>query len=105
MKAAYQRIGRGEAEEGRSLDSFRQALRRGVRVTWRRVNALVDADLLPRTVLAAFGEALFVHLDEMAAATTAGYTEARLHEAGELRQRRSRLIDLLTADPPPPRRR
>ncbi|MFI2433402.1 PucR family transcriptional regulator [Streptomyces sp. NPDC018693] len=99
VQATYERIGRGEAEEGRSLDSFQSALRLGARVTWRRVNALVDADLLPRKVLAAFGEALFVHLDEMAAATTAGYTEARLHAAGELRQRRSRLIDLLTADP------
>ncbi|MFF3333946.1 PucR family transcriptional regulator [Streptomyces sp. NPDC002888] len=100
VKATYRRIGRGEAEEGRSLDSFQAALRLGARVTWRRVNALVDAGLLPRGVLGAFGEALFVHLDEMAAATTVGFTEARLHAAGELRQRRSRLIDLLTADPP-----
>ncbi|WP_246113967.1 PucR family transcriptional regulator [Streptomyces montanus] len=100
VKATYQRIGRGEADEGRSLDSFQCALRLGARVTWRRINALVDAELLPRNVLAAFGEALFLHLDEMAAATTAGYTEARLHAAGELQQRRTRLIDLLTADPP-----
>ncbi|MFC7262838.1 PucR family transcriptional regulator [Streptomyces lutosisoli] len=100
VKETYQRIGRGEADEGRSLDSFQSALRLGARVTWRRVNALVDAELLPRNVLAAFGEALFLHLDEMAAATTAGYTEARLHAAGELQQRRTRLIDLLTADPP-----
>ncbi|MFD7819131.1 PucR family transcriptional regulator [Streptomyces sp. NPDC059785] len=100
VKATYQRIGHGEAEEGRSLDSFQSALRLGARVTWRRVNALVDADVLPRNVLAAFGEALFLHLDEMAAATTAGYTEARLHAAGEQQQRRARLIDLLTADPP-----
>ncbi|WP_079143774.1 helix-turn-helix domain-containing protein [Streptomyces luteocolor] len=100
VKATYQHIGRGEADEGRSLDSFQSALRLGARVTWRRVNALVDAELLPRQVLAAFGEALFLHLDEMAAATTAGYTEARLHAAGELQQRRARLIDLLTADPP-----
>ncbi|MFC8343057.1 helix-turn-helix domain-containing protein [Streptomyces sp. NPDC057280] len=100
VQETYQRIGRGEAEEGRSLDSFQSALRLGARVTWRRVNALVDADLLPRTILGAFGEALFLHLDEMAAATTAGYTEARLHAAGELQQRRMRLVDLLTADPP-----
>jgi hypothetical protein len=99
-QATYRRIGRGEAEEGRSLGSFQSALRLGARVTWRRVNALVDADLLPRNVLAAFGEALFLHLDEMAAATTVGYTEARLHAAGELQQRRTRLVDLLTADPP-----
>ncbi|MFH8371471.1 PucR family transcriptional regulator [Streptomyces sp. NPDC018031] len=100
VKATYQRIGRGEADEGRSLDSFQAALRLGARVTWRRVNALVADDLLPRHILAAFGEALFVHLDEIAAATTVGYTEARLHAAGELQQRRARLIDLLTTDPP-----
>ncbi|AJE85916.1 Bacterial regulatory helix-turn-helix protein, lysR family [Streptomyces albus] len=100
VKATYQRIGKGEAEEGRSLDSFQSALRLGARVTWRRVNALVEADSVPQPVLAAFGEALLLHLDEMAAATTAGYTEARLHAAGELQLRRSRLIDLLVADPP-----
>ncbi|WP_306319724.1 MULTISPECIES: CdaR family transcriptional regulator [unclassified Streptomyces] len=100
VKATYQRIGRGEADEGRSLDSFQAALRLGARVTWRRVTELVQADRLPPNVLVAFGEAMFLHLDEMAAATTAGYTEARLHTAGELQQRRSRLIDLLTADPP-----
>ncbi|MCM2416040.1 helix-turn-helix domain-containing protein [Streptomyces sp. RKAG290] len=99
VKATYQRIGRGEADEGRSLDAFQAALRLGARVTWRKVNALVDAERLPRHVLAAFGEALFLHLDEMAAATTIGYTEARLHAAGELQVRRTRLIDLLTADP------
>ncbi|MGW1590913.1 helix-turn-helix domain-containing protein [Streptomyces sp. NPDC002386] len=38
----------------------------------------------------------------MAAAATAAYTEARLHAAGELQQRRARLVDLLTADPPAP---
>jgi hypothetical protein len=100
VRATYQRIGRGEADEGRSLDAFQSALRLGARVAWRRINALVDADLLPRHVLAAFGEALFLHLDQMAAATTTGYTEARLHAAGELRQRRTRLIDLLIVDPP-----
>ncbi|MFF9178386.1 helix-turn-helix domain-containing protein [Streptomyces sp. NPDC014793] len=102
VKETYERIGRGEAEEGRSLDSFQSALRLGARVTWRRVNALVDGGLLPRDVLGAFGEALFLHLDEMAAAATAAYTEARLHAAGELQQRRARLVDLLTADPPAP---
>ncbi|MEU6065054.1 helix-turn-helix domain-containing protein [Streptomyces sp. NPDC047082] len=99
IKATYQRIGRGEADEGRSLDSFQAALRLGARVTWRRVSELVEIQRLPPHVLIAFGENMFLHLDEMAAATTSGYTEARLHAAGELQQRRSRLIDLLTADP------
>ncbi|MFE0102380.1 PucR family transcriptional regulator [Streptomyces sp. NPDC059009] len=100
VKATYERIGRGEAEEGRSLDTFQAALRVGARVTWRRINTLVEAGLLPRQVLSAFGEAIFVHLDEMAAATAAGHTEARLYAAGELQRRRHRLIDLLTTEPP-----
>ncbi|MFD6904504.1 PucR family transcriptional regulator [Streptomyces sp. NPDC060077] len=99
VSATYQRIGRGEAEEGRSLDSFQAALRIGARVTWRRVCELVEVHRLPPDVLIAFGETVFLHLDEMAAATAGGYTEARLHAAGELQQRRGRLIDLLTADP------
>ncbi|MDH6224502.1 MULTISPECIES: PucR family transcriptional regulator [Streptomyces] len=99
VKATYQRIGRGEAEEGRSLDSFQAALRLGARVTWRRMSELLEVHRLPPHVLITFGETIFLHLDEMAAATTSGYTEARLHAAGELQQRRSRLIDLLTSDP------
>ncbi|MBM7089837.1 helix-turn-helix domain-containing protein [Streptomyces sp. NPDC012461] len=98
VRATYRRIGQGEADEGRSLDSFQAALRLGARVTWRRVSELVDVHRLPPRDLIAFGETMFVHLDEMAAATTSGYTEARLHAAGELQQRRSRLIDLLTGD-------
>lgn len=96
----YRDIGRGEAREGRSLDSFQGALRIGARVTWRRITVLADADTLPRPALVLLGEAALVHIDEIAAATAAGYTEERLHAAGELQRRRARLLDLLTADPP-----
>lgn len=97
---AYRRIGRGEAREGRSLDAFQGALRIGARVAWRRITALADADALPRSALVLLGEAALVHIDEIAAATAAGYTEERLHAAGEFQRRRSRLLDLLTAEPP-----
>lgn len=99
VRATYRRIGKGEADEGRSLDSFQAALRIGARVTWRRVCELFEVHRLPPDVLISLGETVFLHLDEMAAATASGYTEARLHAAGELQQRRGRLIDLLTADP------
>ncbi|MEV6006482.1 helix-turn-helix domain-containing protein [Streptomyces sp. NPDC051976] len=96
----YRRIGRGEAREGRSLDAFQGALRIGARVAWRRITALADADALPRSALVLLGEAALVHIDEIAAATAAGYTEEQLHAAGELQRRRARLLDLLTAEPP-----
>jgi hypothetical protein len=100
VKSTFQSIGRGEAAEGRNLDSFQSALRLGARVTWHRVSELVETGQLPSKILATFGEAMLLHLDEMAAATTAGYAKARLHAAGELKQCRDRLIDLLTASPP-----
>ncbi|MDT3396043.1 helix-turn-helix domain-containing protein [Streptomyces sp. B1866] len=98
----YQAIGRGEANEGRSLDVFQMALRVGARITWRKINSLADSDILPRSAVVLLGEAGLVHLDEIAAATSAGYTEARLRAAGELQRRRARLLDMLTADPPAP---
>lgn len=96
----YHGIGRGEANEGRSLDAFQQAMRMGARIAWRRINSLADEQVLPRGVLVSLGEAMLVHLDEIIEATAGGYTEARLRAAGELQRRRDRLLDLLTADPP-----
>lgn len=98
--STYHGIGRGEAGEGRSLDAFQGALRLGARVAWRRINELADARVLPRPALAVLGEAMLVHLDEIVAATTAGYTDARLHAVGELQRRRRRLLNLLITDPP-----
>lgn len=69
-------------------------------MAWRRITALADADALPRSALVLLGEAALVHIDEIAAATAAGYTEERLHAAGELQRRRARLLDLLTTEPP-----
>ncbi|AEW92436.1 MULTISPECIES: PucR family transcriptional regulator [Streptomycetaceae] len=98
----YRSIGRGEANEGRSLDAFQVALRLAARVTWRRINELADPELVPREVLAALGEAILLHLDEIAEATSAGYTEARLRAAGELQRRRRRLLEMLISEPPAP---
>lgn len=100
VAATYHAIGRGEANEGRSLDAFQQAMRLGARVAWRRISSLVDDRVLPRTVLVALGEAMLVHLDEIIEATAGGYAEAQLRTAGELQRRRDRLHDLLVADPP-----
>ncbi|MCZ4103096.1 PucR family transcriptional regulator [Streptomyces sp. So13.3] len=97
----YRGIGRGEAREGRSLDSFQGALRIGARISWRRIVSLADADVLPREVLGLLGEAALVHIDEIATATSAGYAEAQLHLAGELQRRRLRLFDMLIAERPP----
>jgi DNA-binding CsgD family transcriptional regulator len=97
---AYQQIGRGEAVEGRSLDTLQAALRLGSRVAWHRMGLLADELRLEPSVVAALGEAAFVHMHEIIEAATEGYSEERLRSNGELQRRRKRLLDLLLADPP-----
>jgi hypothetical protein len=53
-------------------------------------------------VFARLGESIFRYLDELAAACSAGYAEARAEFAGEAERLRHRLLDLLVADPPTP---
>ncbi len=97
---AYQQIGRGEAVEGRSLDTLQAALRLGSRVAWRRMGELAEDMKLEPHVVAALGEAAFVHMHEIVEAATTGHTEELLRGDGELQRRRKRLLDLLLADPP-----
>ncbi|MEV0221758.1 helix-turn-helix domain-containing protein [Streptomyces sp. NPDC050704] len=95
----YEEIGRGEAVEGRSLDTLQTALRLGGRVAWRRMGMLADELHLEPNVVAALGEAAILHMHEIAEAASAGYSEERLRNDGELTRRRKRLLDLLLTDP------
>ncbi|MDK1474719.1 helix-turn-helix domain-containing protein [Streptomyces sp. 549] len=97
---SYQEIGRGEAVEGRSLDTLQAALRVGSRVAWRRMGVLADALELEPHVVAALGEAAMMHMHEIAEAASSGFAEEQLHSTGELQRRRKRLLDLLLADAP-----
>ena len=95
-------IGRVAAAKGRGLDALHAALRIGARVTWHRLRekarqAGEDAD-----VFGGIGEAIFRYLDELAAACSAGYAEAKAEFAGETARLKRRLLDLLLADPPSP---
>ncbi|MBP2705558.1 helix-turn-helix domain-containing protein [Microbispora sp. RL4-1S] len=96
----FRTIGRGEAAEGRDLESFQAAMRLGARVAWRQVAEQSDElGLDPRT-LYDLGEAIFVYLDQLADAAAEGFAEARAHAAGERERRRRRLLDLLLSRPP-----
>jgi len=100
VAAVYREIGWAEAREGRSLDALQTALRLGARVAWRRLAAEAEKLNVSRRTLGRLAEAIFAFLDEIAAAATQGYNQARAQVAGELEHRRRRLLDLLLADPP-----
>jgi hypothetical protein len=99
----FREIGRVEAAAGRSLEPLQTALRLGARVAWRQLYVMYEKDGRLRhdiDALARLGEAIFLYLDELAAACAEGYAEARAEVAGELERRRRRLLDLVVADPP-----
>jgi hypothetical protein len=100
--AEFQAIGAAEAREGRSLEPLQAALRLGARVGWRRLCGVAAAQGLDTLALGRAGEAIFVYLDELAAASAQGYLDARTEFAGEQERRRRRLLDLILADPPAP---
>ena len=100
--AEFRAIGAAEAREGRSLEPLQAALRLGARVGWRRLCGVAAAHGLDTLALGRAGEAIFVYLDELAAASAQGYLEARTEFAGEQERRRRRLLDLILADPPAP---
>jgi hypothetical protein len=99
----FRDIGRVEAARGHSLDALHAALRVGARVTWQRLRDTTrgTADI---EVLAQLGEAIFRHLDDLAAASAAGHAQARAELAGEADHLRRRLLDMLVSAPPAPPR-
>lgn len=85
LEGAYQ-IGRGEARSGRTMEALLAAYRIGARVSWRdmsrtAVDSGIDAGQLSR-----FAELVFAYIDELSAASAAGYTD-ELESSGRLRQR------------------
>jgi hypothetical protein len=99
-REVYVQLGRGEQQQGRTLDSLLAAYRLGARVAWRRMaeagrRAGLDADSL--TLLA---EAMFAYIDELSADSAEGYAQAQAEVEDVRRRRRRELIALLLADPP-----
>jgi PucR C-terminal helix-turn-helix domain/GGDEF-like domain len=95
-------IGRVEAAQGRSLDALHAALRVGARVTWQRLRAKAREGGADADVFARLGESIFRYLDELAAACSAGYAQAKAEFEGDAERLRRRLLELLVAEPPTP---
>ncbi|WP_431683271.1 helix-turn-helix domain-containing protein [Kitasatospora sp. KL5] len=88
----YRSLGRGELTEGRSLDALQAAYRLGARVAWRRYARVARRCGLGPEPLVSLAEALFAHIDEIAAASVQGYVEARADRAGVLSRSRLHLL-------------
>lgn len=98
----HRALGKAEMHEGRSLDSLQAAYRLGARLAWRRLARIGErARAAPRTMLL-LGEAIYAHIDELAALSVEGYAEAQARAAGTQARRRRRLLELLLSDPQPP---
>ncbi|MFC5748208.1 helix-turn-helix domain-containing protein [Actinomadura rugatobispora] len=98
----YRRLGRFEAQEGRTLDNLQAAFRIGAQVAWRRVMRVGPQRNLSSAVMAQLADALFAYIDELASLALKGYLDAL--PAEELEEHRRRLLRLLLRRPAASRR-
>lgn len=87
---AYE-LGRGEARSGRSVDALLAAYRVGARVSWRELSQVAVASGATPQTLAGFAEVVFAYIDELSAASLAGYAD-EMNSIG--REREERLLTL-----------
>ena len=98
-REVYVGLGRGEARQGRTLDSLQAAYRVGARVAWRRLARVGGEAKLKPAVLSLLAEAIFAYIDELSADSVEGYAAAQ-SESEEVRgRRRHELVELLMREP------
>ncbi|GHH59338.1 Fis family transcriptional regulator [Kitasatospora indigofera] len=97
---AYRALGRGELAEGRTPDALQAAYRLGAQVAWRRIALTARRTGVGPGLMASLAEALFAHINEIAAASLQGYADARSDSGGPLGRRRQHLLGLLAAGAP-----
>ena len=96
----YVGLGRGELNQGRTLDSLLSAYRIGARVAWRGVSAAARRAGADSDQLSLLAESVFAYINELSADSVEGYSEARSRREGERQRRRRELALLLLRDPP-----
>src|SRR5882757_2826932 len=102
-REVYLQLGRGEHQQGRTLDSLQSAYRIGARVAWRRFAAAGSGAGLPADSLSLLAESIFAYIDELSADSVDGYAEAQSELEDQARRRRRELTRLLVgAEPPAP---
>jgi hypothetical protein len=96
----YRALGRGEHQEGRSLDALQAAYRIGARVAWRRTGEAAARAGLDAAHQRRLAEAIFAYIDQIAGESVAGYAAAQARVAGEAERRRARLVQALADGEP-----
>jgi hypothetical protein len=99
-REVYLALGRGEQRAGRTLDSLQAAYRIGARVAWRRFADACRRARIGTEPLALLAEAVFAYIDELAADSVEGYSQAQAEVEDLRRRRRRELIALLLAEQP-----
>lgn len=94
------RLGRFEAQEGRSMDGLQSAYRVGVHVAWRRMMRIGRKHDLQAEVMTRLADVLFGYINDLSALSLEGYLEAKTKSSQRLRQERRRLLGLILERPP-----
>jgi hypothetical protein len=95
--AVYERIGAGEYRAGRGLADLLSAYQIGARAAWQSMSrASVAAGVSPAD-LAQLAEAVFAYIDQLSAASIAGYAQEQVADTGRREQVRSDLVARILA--------
>ena len=99
-REVYIALGRGEFNNGRTLDALQAAYRTGARIAWRRIaDASLKASLDGET-LSLLAESIFVYIDELSADSTEGFADAQKERQGERLRRERQLVIAMLREPP-----
>ena len=96
----YRALGQLEHREGRTLAALQSAYQVGTRTMWRRLAEGPTARQLPAEVIFSLAEALFSYVEQISAASVAGWADEEADRAGSLQRRRHTLVELLARRPP-----
>jgi hypothetical protein len=93
----YQRIGAGEYRAGRGLADLLSAYQIGARAAWQSMSRAGVAAGVSVSEVAQLAEAVFAYIDQLSAASIAGYAQEQVADAGRREQVRSDLLGRLLA--------
>lgn len=96
----YRELGVVEHREGRTLAALQAAYQVGTRTLWRRLATSPAAANLDPEVIFALAEALFSYIEQLSAASVAGWAHEESMQAGSLQARRNTLVAALIRRPP-----